>query len=107
MGGGGGGGAVVAWADEPSDVYAVEGGELRKLTESGGSWFGPFQRTAERLSITHPEGHDIEAWLLAANDKREKAPLLIDVHGGPHSPFGSPPGLEVVPPGPARLPLRF
>lgn len=92
---GGGRVAVVASTDGPSEVYAVEGGELRKLTQEGSSWYGPFERTAEHLSITHPEGHDIDAWLLAANDQREKAPLVIDVHGGPNSSFGPTPWLEM------------
>ncbi|TMD38163.1 MAG: hypothetical protein E6I89_07620, partial [Chloroflexi bacterium] len=39
---GGGRVAVVASTDEPSDVYAVEGGKLRKLTDDGSRWFGPF-----------------------------------------------------------------
>lgn len=93
---GGGRVAVVASTDKPAEVYAVEQGELRKLTESGSSWYGPFERTAERLSIKHPEGHDIDAWLLTANDRREKAQLVIDVHGGPNSSFGPTPWLEMV-----------
>jgi len=92
---GGGRIAVVASSDEPSDVYAVENGELRKLSDAGSRWYAPFHRSTERLSITHPDGHDIDAWLMTANDKRTKAPLVIDVHGGPNASFGPTPWLEM------------
>src|SRR5437588_198104 len=54
MAAGGGRVAVVASTDEPSDVYAVENGELRRLTNAGSRWYGPFHRSTERLSIKHP-----------------------------------------------------
>jgi dipeptidyl aminopeptidase/acylaminoacyl peptidase len=92
---GGGRVAVVASTDEPSDAYAVENGELRKLTDSGSSWFGPFNRVPERLSIKHPDGHDIDGWMMTANKNRTKAPLVIDVHGGPYASFGPTPWLEM------------
>jgi acylaminoacyl-peptidase len=92
---GGGRIAVVASTEEPSGVYAVEGGKLRKLTDAGTSWFGPFQRTVERLSIKHPDGHDIDGWMMTANNSRTKAPLVIDVHGGPNASFGPTPWLEM------------
>lgn len=92
---GGGHIAVVASTDEPSDVYAVENGELRRLTDDGSRWFGPYKRPIEHVSLKHREGHDIEAWLLTANGMRTKAPLVIDVHGGPNASFGPTPWLEM------------
>ena len=92
---GGGRVAVVASTDEPSDVYAVEGGKLRKLTDDGSRWFGPFSRSIEHLSIKHPEGHTIDTWLMTARGSRTKAPLVLDVHGGPNSSFGPTPWLEM------------
>src|SRR5207245_2375840 len=70
-------------------------GQLRKLSDAGSRWYAPFHRSTERLSITHPDGHDIDAWLMTANDKRTKAPLVIDVHGGPNASFGPTPWLEM------------
>ena len=92
---GGGRTAVVASTDEPSDVYAVENGGLRRLTTDGSRWFGPFNRPTERVSIDHPDGHSIDTWLLTAKGRRTKAPLIIDVHGGPNSSFGPTPWLEM------------
>ncbi len=92
---GGGRTAVVASTDQPSDVYAVESGKLRKLTGDGSRWFGPFSRPIEHVSIKHPEGHAIDTWLMTVNGKRTKAPLVIDVHGGPNASFGPTPWLEM------------
>lgn len=92
---GGGRVAVVAAAGEPSDVFAVEKGKLRKLTDDGSKWFGPFKQQPEHLDIKHKDGHSVEAWLLTANGERTKAPLVIDVHGGPNSSFGPTPWLEM------------
>lgn len=92
---GGGRTAVVASTDEPSDVYVVEDGGLRRLTTDGSSWFGPFNRPIERTSIKHPDGHSIDTWLLTAKGNRTMAPLIIDVHGGPNSSFGPTPWLEM------------
>jgi acylaminoacyl-peptidase len=92
---GGGRTAVVASTDEPSDVYAVENGRLRRLTTDGSRWFGPFTRPIERVSIEHPDGHSIDTRLLTARGSRTKAPLIIDVHGGPNSSFGPTPWLEM------------
>jgi dipeptidyl aminopeptidase/acylaminoacyl peptidase len=92
---GGGRTAVVASTDEPSDVYAVENGRLRRLTTDGSRWFGPFNRPVERVSIQHPDGHSIDTWLMKATGNRAKAPMVIDVHGGPNSSFGPTPWLEM------------
>jgi len=93
---GGGRTAVVASRYEPSDVYAVEDGALRRLTTDGASWYGPFERRVEHVQIPHPDGHSIDTWLLHANGDRTTAPLVIDVHGGPNSSFGPTPWLEMV-----------
>jgi dipeptidyl aminopeptidase/acylaminoacyl peptidase len=92
---GGGRVAVVAATDSPMEVYSVEGGKLRLLTTDGGSWFGPFRRPVERTDIKHPDGHAIDTRLLLAHGSRTKAPLVIDVHGGPSASFGSTPWLEM------------
>ena len=92
---GGGRVAVVAATDSPMEVYAVEGGKLRELTSDGGSWYGPFRQTVERTEIQHPDGHAIDTRLLLAHGSRTRAPLVIDVHGGPSASFGPTPWLEM------------
>jgi dipeptidyl aminopeptidase/acylaminoacyl peptidase len=91
---GGGRVAVVASEGGPFDVCAVEGGKLRRLATDGSKWFGPFQRRVERVEVPHPDGHNIDAWLLRANGGR-RGPLVVDVHGGPHLSYGPTPLLEM------------
>jgi dipeptidyl aminopeptidase/acylaminoacyl peptidase len=94
----GGGRTVViaATSDQPNDVFAVEDGKLRRLTTDGGSWYGPFSRNVEHPQIAHPDGHTVDTWWIPANgETKKKAPLVIDVHGGPNSSFGPTPWLEM------------
>ena len=92
---GGGKIAVAASAGGPTEVYAVEKGNLRPLTVDGGRWFVPFKRQIERIAIQHPAGHTIDTWLMTAKGNRTKAPLVLDVHGGPNASFGPTPWLEM------------
>jgi acylaminoacyl-peptidase len=92
---GGGRTAVVASDGGPNEVYAVEDGKLRQLTTDGSQWYGPFRRAVEHVSIPHPDGHTIDTWLLSAHGNRQKAPLVINVHGGPNASHGPTPWLEM------------
>jgi dipeptidyl aminopeptidase/acylaminoacyl peptidase len=93
---GGGHAAVVANVDsDAGEVYAVEDGELRRVTTNGSRWFGPFRRVPERLEIKHRDGHTVEGWLLRARGHR-KAPLVVQVHGGPHAAHNPTPWLEML-----------
>jgi dipeptidyl aminopeptidase/acylaminoacyl peptidase len=89
--------AVVANVDaDAGEVYAVEEGRaLRRLTTNGSRWFGPFRRVPERIAVRHPEGHEVEAWLLRARGKK-KAPLVLSVHGGPHAAHNPTPWMEML-----------
>src|SRR5216684_158737 len=92
---GGGRVAVVASGDGPADVHEVEDGKLRRLSDDGSKWFGPFRRPIERVEVPHPDGHNIDAWLLRAHGAAGKAPLVVAVHGGPNLSYGPTPWLEM------------
>ena len=87
--------AVVASGDGPADVYAVEDGTLRRLSDDGSQWFGPFRSPIERIEVPHPDGHNVDAWLLRAHGEAGKAPLVVAVHGGPNLSYGPTPWLEM------------
>lgn len=89
--------AVVANVDsDPGEVYAVEEGHtLRRVTTNGSRWFGPFRRVPERIVVRHPEGHEVEAWLLRARG-RKKASLVLNVHGGPYAAHNPRPWMEML-----------
>ena len=77
------------------DVYAVEDGDLRRLSRNGGSWFGPYRRDPERHAVRHSDGHEIDAWLVRPRGRRSKG-LVLQIHGGPHCAHGPAPWLEMV-----------
>jgi dipeptidyl aminopeptidase/acylaminoacyl peptidase len=82
---------VAAASDHPNQLFAVENGKLRQLTSDGGDWYAPFARKVEHFAL-----HGVDTWWIPANgDTRTKAPLVIDVHGGPNSSFGPTPWLEM------------
>jgi dipeptidyl aminopeptidase/acylaminoacyl peptidase len=88
--------AVVAAQDgRPGEVCAVEVGRLRRLTRDGGRWFGPFRSEPERISVPHPDGHDIDAWLIRGRGARRRR-LVVHIHGGPHLAHGVSPWLELL-----------
>lgn len=79
----------------PGEVCAVEEGGLRRLTRDGSRWFGPFRRDPERVAVPHPDGHEVDAWLLPGRGARRRR-LVVQVHGGPHLAHGVSPWLELV-----------
>jgi dipeptidyl aminopeptidase/acylaminoacyl peptidase len=93
---GGGRIATIASVDGGAcDVYAVEDGDLRRLSRNGGSWFAPYRRDPERHAVRHREGHEIDAWLLRPRGRRSRG-LVLQIHGGPHCAHGPAPWLEMV-----------
>jgi acylaminoacyl-peptidase len=88
--------AVVANVDsDAGEVYAVEDAALRRVTTNGSRWFAPFRRVPERLEARHRDGHTVEGWLLRARGHR-KAPLVVQVHGGPHAAHNPTPWMEML-----------
>ena len=77
------------------DVYAIEDGDLRRLSRNGGSWFGPYRRDPERHEVKHRDGHEIDAWIVRPRGRRSKG-LVLQIHGGPHCAHGPAPWLEMV-----------
>jgi dipeptidyl aminopeptidase/acylaminoacyl peptidase len=77
------------------DVYAIEDGDLRRLSRNGGTWFGPYRRDPERHAVKHRDGHEIDAWVVRPRGRRSKG-LVLQIHGGPHCAHGPAPWLEMV-----------
>ena len=77
------------------DVYAIEDGDLRRLSRNGGSWFGPYRRDPERHAVKHRDGHEIDAWVVRPRGRRSKG-LVLQIHGGPHCAHSPAPWLEMV-----------
>lgn len=78
------------------EIYAIEDGSPRRLTDNGSRWIEPLRRDPEYIPVTHPDGHDVDAWLVPAKGKRKDRPLVVHVHGGPHASHGPTPWLEMI-----------
>ncbi len=93
-----GGGRIAAIAVErgrPGEVCAVENGRLRPLTRDGSRWLAPYRRDPEPVTVPHPDGHELDAWLLLGRGARRRR-LVVQVHGGPHLAHGPAPWLEML-----------
>ncbi len=93
---GGGRIAVVASvAATPGEVYAVEDGDLRRLSRNGSRWLAAHRREPERHSVRHRDGHDLDAWVLRPRGRRSRG-LVLQIHGGPYLAHGPNPWLEML-----------
>ncbi|MCA9877241.1 MAG: S9 family peptidase, partial [Thermomicrobiales bacterium] len=90
--------AVLASVDgQPTEVYALEGNRLRPLTSNGSEWMQPYARQPRQITMPHPDGHEIEAWLVErTGGAAGPGPLVVQIHGGPHAAHGPTPWLEML-----------
>jgi dipeptidyl aminopeptidase/acylaminoacyl peptidase len=92
-----GGGRIVTVANVAggaSEVYAVEDGDVRRLSSNGSRWFAPYRRDPERHSVRHRDGHDLDTWVVRPRGRRSRG-LVLQIHGGPYLAHGSTPWLEM------------
>lgn len=75
----------------PNEVALIEsyGGE-RKLTDANPWLAEKYVATPKRYRPRADDGTVLDAWLIAPAENREpKAPLVVEVHGGPHAAYGN------------------
>jgi dipeptidyl aminopeptidase/acylaminoacyl peptidase len=93
-----GGGRLVTIANVAGgacEVYAVEDGDLRRLSSNGSRWFAPHRRDPERHSVRHRDGHELDAWVVRPRGRRSRG-LVLQIHGGPYLAHGATPWLEMI-----------
>lgn len=78
-------------ASAPADVWVTSGGKPRRLTElnqvlTASKALAPVRKVA----VTAPDGRPIDAWLAtpAGWQPGTRIPLILEIHGGPHSAYG-------------------
>ena len=76
------------------EVYAVEDGDLRRLSSNGSRWFASYRRDPEPHSIRHRDGHELQAWVVRPRGRRSRG-LVLQIHGGPYLAHGPTPWLEI------------
>ena len=75
----------------PADVYVTGSGTPRRLTTLNENGLGAKALGAVRaLPVTAPDGKAIDAWLVTPPGYQpgSKVPLILEIHGGPHSAYG-------------------
>jgi dipeptidyl aminopeptidase/acylaminoacyl peptidase len=86
---------MVALVSSPvmiGDLFAIasDGTETR-ITDFNGKLWSQLNLTApEEINYTSFDGKRIQAWVQKPPDfdQRKKYPLILDIHGGPHSAYG-------------------
>jgi dipeptidyl aminopeptidase/acylaminoacyl peptidase len=92
-----GGGRLVTVANVAggaSEVYAVEDGDLRRLSSNGSRWFAPYRREPEAHVVRHRDGHELQTWVVRPRGRRSRG-LVLQIHGGPYLAHGPTPWLEM------------
>jgi dipeptidyl aminopeptidase/acylaminoacyl peptidase len=85
--------ALVSSPTAPYDVWSLDrpGGQWQQLTKHGASGLqGVVPQPYEEFSVTSFDGQPIQAWLVKPPgfDPGRKYPLLLYIHGGPHTLYG-------------------
>jgi dipeptidyl aminopeptidase/acylaminoacyl peptidase len=85
--------ALVSSATEPGDVYLGDAatGALRRLTGVNSDLLrGAYVASPESIRFSAADGWDIDGWVLKPEgfDARERYPLVLQIHGGPHTAYG-------------------
>lgn len=82
---------AAATVTSPGDLYAVSanGAGERRLTTVNAELFDSLDIPApQHLEITGADGQPVEGWFLPGRGEG-KRPLVLEIHGGPHSLYGN------------------
>jgi acylaminoacyl-peptidase len=82
----------VTTATEPADLAVIQGGRLRRLTRLNDD-VAAIRRLAgvEEMWTTAADGTRSQSWIMKPPgfDSRRKYPLILEIHGGPHTNYGA------------------
>lgn len=85
---------LIGSPSRPPEVFITTtdgNGELRQLSNANEQLFSQLKLgTLERLAYTGAEGWPMEGWILKPPDfdPAKKYPLILQIHGGPHTQYG-------------------
>jgi dipeptidyl aminopeptidase/acylaminoacyl peptidase len=76
--------------DHPSDVSILQGGKVRRLVALNEWLRDKAIGKIRHLPVTSTNGRKVDAWLVTPPDfdPKRKYPLIVKIHGGPHSSYG-------------------
>ncbi len=73
-------------ATEPGDVWLLDGGTPRRLTDLNEEVIGELELREPVERWHRSDEWDIQGWLLPSGSG--KRPLVVEIHGGPHTLYG-------------------
>ena len=71
---------------QPDEIFAVEGGELRKLSNQNDAWLAEVRLApVEEISVRSRDGTEIHGFMVKPPDYRpgRRYPTILRIHGGP------------------------
>ncbi len=81
---------LVAQADQPTELFTFDGGNLTPLTNVNGEWLdGVARAEVEKLRFESADGTPVEAFYVkpVGHDWSQRYPTILWLHGGPASQF--------------------
>jgi dipeptidyl aminopeptidase/acylaminoacyl peptidase len=82
---------ILSSPTEVGDIFMLDGGEPRQLTNLNQPLFSQLNLTPpEEIWYTSFDGRKIQAWVQKPPDfdPKKKYPLILNIHGGPHAAYG-------------------
>lgn len=76
----------------PADLVVLRGGKAVQLTRLNEELFaGKTPGRVETLAVKALDGRDVPSWLVLPPgfDPAKKHPLILEIHGGPHTSYGA------------------
>jgi len=81
----------------PTEIYTMIRGRLTRRTHAAGKSLEDYPiLPSEEIRLKAEDGSSLQGWLIKPRDYRpgQKAPLLVNIHGGPHGMYSPSFGFE-------------
>lgn len=82
--------AYVSQTDtEPDQIWILDGGQPRQLSDTAREFWSQFIRVPMRRFTVRPDhGPEADAWIQLPTQGSAPYPAILTIHGGPHGMFG-------------------
>ncbi len=84
--------AIISTVDGLADLFVLGEGEVRRVTTFAGRYHDVAQPHGwERIAVPTTDGTaEIDAWIMRPTDfdPQRRYPVMLNVHGGPHTQYG-------------------
>lgn len=77
-------------SQRPPDLMVLRSGQAQPLTRFNQWMDAKAMAPVEKLAVTAPDGKPIDAWLVLPPGRQpgQKVPMVLEIHGGPHTAYG-------------------